>query len=65
MVRRMVYKMKTELNKHSPVLLNAFDDAEEALRTALECMDGQSMELADIRQCLDDLYECRTHLRPR
>ena len=44
-------------------VLNAFEDAREALQTAREIMDG-TYETEDIRRCRDDLYECETHLRP-
>ena len=43
-------------------LLNAFEDAREAMTTAHQIMDG-AYDTSDIHQCLDDLYECETHLR--
>ena len=57
--------MSHQINENSPHLLNAFADAREALLSAHEVMDGQGMELSDIQTCLDDLYECETHLRVR
>lgn len=44
-------------------LLNAFDDAREAMHTAREVLDSMGKDLRNIDIALSDLYECETHIR--
>lgn len=50
------------MNQPETSLLNAFDDAREAILAVAEIMGGE-YDTTDIQQCLDSLYEAKTHLR--